>query len=822
MKKLLLSICTALGLGAFAQTIPNGGFENWVSNTYDIPQGFECGNTESSELRDAVSTVFKTTDAYHGSYAAHLVTTVSGTDTMFGYFAVGNPGGPYGPQGGMPYNQKPNGIRLYYKNTLAGNDTAIVIAIFKKNGAVIGNYIYRIGTSTPSYTLFNKTFSPALPQTPDTLIFGITCSNPFNNGHGVPGSSLTVDSINFTGVSQPVNFNGDLETWTTGTGNRLIGWNLNGVNNFKTSDFYSGSFAIELQTFRDNFGGQANPAEASTGFYTQQGPVGGQPDTSRMDTLVFYYKYIPADPNDSGSVSMSLKKNGMQLPSGAYRKLGISATYKKVSIPFNVNAPVDSAIVGFQSSSTYPVPDSYLGSDLKIDNVYLASQKLPVSRFTVPSAGCVGQPIQLFDASYNMTTGWSWVMGGGSPSSSTVQNPIVTYNSTGVKSISMVASNSFGNGALYTKTITIYPNPSISVTSATICPGSLAQLTATNGGTLTTNYQWSNGATTNTIIASPTVSTVYTVTGTDVHGCANTKTTQIIVSDAPAPSICMVSVDSTSNNNVVYWDKTAYTNVDSFIVYRETVTNLYQRIGAVHKSAMSELMDTARSVGGPNGGDPNGGSYRYKLQIRDTCGNYSQKSLYHNTIYITNSGNGQFSWAQLYSIESSGNPVNNYVLSCDTANTNHWTPVQSVAGTQQNANDPGFVHHPGASWRVDATGFNCSVTERLIGNNNTQSIIRQKSHSNQRQAAPTTGLKGTNAGQLSVYPNPASNIITISLSKQSGYTAELYNVIGERVMVETSSVNNAKMDISMLNSGVYQLKITGADGAVYQKKIVKQ
>ncbi len=79
--------------------------------------------------------------------------------------------------------------------------------------------------------------------------------------------------------------------------------------------------------------------------------------------------------------------------------------------------------------------------------------------------------------------------------------------------------------------LTVYPAASISVspTSATYCSGTAAlPLTASGGVT----YSWSpatglNATTGATVNANPTVSTVYTVTGTNANGCSATATSSI-------------------------------------------------------------------------------------------------------------------------------------------------------------------------------------------------------------------------------------------------------------------------------------------------------
>ncbi|HEX5111966.1 MAG TPA: PKD domain-containing protein [Saprospiraceae bacterium] len=78
----------------------------------------------------------------------------------------------------------------------------------------------------------------------------------------------------------------------------------------------------------------------------------------------------------------------------------------------------------------------------------------PVANFTAdPTSGCA--PLQVFfdDLSTNNPTSWSWSFPGGTPSTSTNQNPIVTYNTPGTYNVSLTVSNTQGSN---TKTINNY------------------------------------------------------------------------------------------------------------------------------------------------------------------------------------------------------------------------------------------------------------------------------------------------------------------------------------------------------------------------------
>ncbi|AEA43212.1 M43 family zinc metalloprotease [Fluviicola taffensis] len=58
---------------------------------------------------------------------------------------------------------------------------------------------------------------------------------------------------------------------------------------------------------------------------------------------------------------------------------------------------------------------------------------------------CAGQSIQYSDESYNAATGWTWTFTGGSPASSSSQNPTITYNTPGTYAVKLVATDGSTN-----------------------------------------------------------------------------------------------------------------------------------------------------------------------------------------------------------------------------------------------------------------------------------------------------------------------------------------------------------------------------------------
>jgi subtilisin family serine protease len=68
---------------------------------------------------------------------------------------------------------------------------------------------------------------------------------------------------------------------------------------------------------------------------------------------------------------------------------------------------------------------------------------------------CPGQQVQFTDQSAGATS-WAWTFAGGTPASSTAQNPLITYNTPGTYTVTLVATNSNGSStATQTNYITV-------------------------------------------------------------------------------------------------------------------------------------------------------------------------------------------------------------------------------------------------------------------------------------------------------------------------------------------------------------------------------
>lgn len=452
------------------------------------------------------------------------------------------------------------------------------------------------------------------------------------------------------------------------------------------------------------------------------------------------------------------------------------------------------------------------------------------------AAGTIGGPATVCQGQTNVTysvasipnaTTYVWTDINGnqaSGASSSATYSIGTSATSGM--ISVQGSNACGLGTISTLPVTVNPLPAaagaiIGSSNVNLCPnpGTITYVVPTVNNA--TSYNWTfpagitvvggNGADTMKVTISNIASgnQLVSVYGSNACGNGASANASVFVSIPSTPQICMVTVDSLSTHNIVYWDKTTVTGADSFRIYRENSTSVYTQIGTVSYHAVSEYHDF--------GIDPNATTARYKISAVDSCGNESAKSNYHNTIYITNVGGGQYNW-NLYTIENTPNPVANYVLMRDDNNTNSFNQILITAGTQTSMTDVNYASYPNANWYVDALGFNCNPTQRLAGGVNSTYAAKVRSHSNQNNNR-LNGINkfNANSGQVTIFPNPSNGDFTVSNSQKID-ELKVMDVLGS-VVYETKP-NDQTVTLHLENSGVYFITIISGKETTIKKVVV--
>ncbi len=111
------------------------------------------------------------------------------------------------------------------------------------------------------------------------------------------------------------------------------------------------------------------------------------------------------------------------------------------------NPSVTYAMAGTYTVTLTVTNDDGSDEEIKMDYVTVTNPILvPVSEFSASQTTITsGNEITFTDESTNEPTSWSWEFEGGSPATSTEQNPTISYNNFGTYEVTLTATNSAGS-----------------------------------------------------------------------------------------------------------------------------------------------------------------------------------------------------------------------------------------------------------------------------------------------------------------------------------------------------------------------------------------
>lgn len=236
------------------------------------------------------------------------------------------------------------------------------------------------------------------------------------------------------------------------------------------------------------------------------------------------------------------------------------------------------------------------GDDWYIDSVRVNGNfAAPVADFSANSTtACVGSTVNFTDNSTNSPSSWAWTFNGGTPATSTLQNPIVTYSTAGTYDVSLTVTNASGSDSkTMSSYIVVAENPVISLSSSSdvSCFGfNDGNITITvSSGTSPFTYIWSNGN--NALTASNLIAGSYTVTVGDANGCIDSETyvinepAEIVSTETVVPASSATTADGSASVSVsggtspynYLWSNSETTNSISNVLpatYYVTITDL--------------------------------------------------------------------------------------------------------------------------------------------------------------------------------------------------------------------------------------------------------
>ncbi|AEA43498.1 T9SS type A sorting domain-containing protein [Fluviicola taffensis] len=429
-------------------------------------------------------------------------------------------------------------------------------------------------------------------------------------------------------------------------------------------------------------------------------------------------------------------------------------------------------------------------------------QQIMLNQMTVTQPACSatnGQAVASFNGgtapfTYAWTNAVGTAIGGNSGTLTNIGAGTFTCTLTDVNgctfSTSALVSNNFG------------PTLAIdTIIDASCSNNGQIQLTVISGNP--TAYLWTNGAITQNITnLSPGN---YSVSVAGASGCI-TVLGGTVGSTLPDPvELCLVTVDSVTNTNLVVWEKPISSSIDHFNIYRETSqAGLYQLVGTVNYTDESVYNDLVAS--------PNVRSWRYKISSVDACGTESAMSLNHKTIHLVIS-HGLGNDINLFWDGYEGFSYPNFVLKRHT-NADGWTTLTTMPNnlftyTDQPNSTDGLYYVV----TVNAPSI-CNATKAAQDFNTTRS-----NRDNRLSTGQVNSISELIDQAISIYPNPTNSILHVDNTSNQLINAQILDQAGRIISIVTIVPGQTKIDCGKLAGGMYSLELL-SQGAKTLKRFV--
>ena len=333
--------------------------------------------------------------------------------------------------------------------------------------------------------------------------------------------------------------------------------------------------------------------------------------------------------------------------------------------------------------------------------------------------------------------------------------------------------------------------------------------------TLTANgnfgsYIWNTGQIGNSI--NVTEAGIYTVVGQAGTGCdASSAPVNISSSVLSTPEICMITVDSITNQSIIVWEKDVTNAITGYGIYKETSfnSNNFQQIAVVAYDSLSEYVDINSNAEIL--------AERYRISIIDSCGGETslsdvaraiglkvfpglgvQRSLSWNA-YVGSNQN-----ITLYKIYSGPSYSQLTLLDAVSANISNYLDVSPVNGLN-------------TVYRVYADLSSPCESTRAIRN---RSISNGTGNIQQPFVQSINEVTVFDAFDFTIMPNPNNGVFTIVLANNNGATATIYDITGKLLVQEKLMGKTNTMNLQGLSRGTYIVRVFDNKGFAAQRLVV--
>ena len=422
-------------------------------------------------------------------------------------------------------------------------------------------------------------------------------------------------------------------------------------------------------------------------------------------------------------------------------------------------------------------------------------------------------------------TTYTWM-----PGNSTQTNYIASPAANTVYTVTGKTGSCLGTNTI---AITTKPNPTITISApnATICEGGSAVLTASGAVT----YTWNPLVSSNTMVTvSPTLSTLYTVVGTNAVNCKASASQVVLVNARPVvnasatdPVVCPggSSTLTATGANTYLWDGTT---AGAILVVNPTSTTTYSVAGTSTNSCSNETVIT--------------------VSVFDPSLTVSSSTAVCRGINVSLSASGMdtYQWSTGSGFSSINvTPTTTTTYSVNTTSTQGAVTcsVNGVVTVSVNPNPTvTAVSNPtiickGETAVITASGaatYTWSGSTPEVAASMTVTPAADQTYS--VAGLDANGCKGagtvlvrvagcvgiadhsSNTVNISVYPNPSNGNITIS--SEQAISLQISNELGQVIKTITLNKTGETVNVSNLADGIYFITGQNANGSVKQKLVI--
>ncbi|MES2134436.1 MAG: T9SS type A sorting domain-containing protein [Bacteroidota bacterium] len=455
---------------------------------------------------------------------------------------------------------------------------------------------------------------------------------------------------------------------------------------------------------------------------------------------------------------------------------------------------------------------------------------------------CVGNGTTMSMATNTTGVNYQWQVSTGGVYANVVNG--ATYSGVTTPNLTFLNANAGLNGYQYrcvvydgcsnlitnSATLTVNGVPALSVNNATVCSGAAATLTTSLSGL---TYLWSTGATTSSIVVTPTINTNYTVTGTNTFGCSTVKVSTVTVHASKTISGNVTSsTGAVSGNMILYkyspvlskWDSVGFSPFSSIYSFG-TVDSSWYVVKAIPTTTTNVLITYGSSAV----------SWKGATTITHGCTSNSSHNVTIIPLTSIGTGTGSLSGtimegqgfgqrpSSVYSPLAPGSPIGGIVVKGgkNPGGAMFAQTTTSSLGTYTLAGLPANAAGESYFILVDIPGLDTNNTyHKVITLSNNQytglDFVVDSAKINPIPSS-ATGIKTSNPinHEVWVFPNPAKNDIYIqySLQANASVSIEMMDVLGNTVKTvlkdeqQLPQQHSIHMDSGDLKAGIYFMKI---------------